>query len=1322
MSRKYKYWWIMVGMFALVAIVGAALVPVSSASPGRTVAMAEHKPMGLTAQGITNAQRSGLPSHLVTMAPQSSLKLLSQATKIGPRDPRSRINLTVSMKLAHPVKLHQFLRQVQNPGSPVYHQWLTPGQATARFGPTQAQIQTVVKWLKSQGIQVLGVTPNRILIHTRATTQVYQHAFNIEINNYKLGGRTFYSTADRPKLPRSIAGLVQNVVGLNRGVRMRPMHEPITPLKEVQSRGGFPQAAPPPATNTVALRPSQVATAYNVPDITDPSNGQGVTIAILTANSPDLASVSTPHVFWQAYGLPDHDISVKVVPQGATVLSGGMGETQLDIQWSGVWASGANLHVYVAANAYLSTFLDMYSEFQTDNIADVMTTSWGLHEQGGTFEQTNEQIFALAAAQGISMFAAAGDDGSGDATDDNNACDYPSASLYITAAGGTELTTDLQGHRTSEVASRDTGGAICKLHQPVWQTGSGVPQNGARNTSDMALNYGNVMPYIILYKVQWGGVSGTSVVSPQLAGMFAVAVSRNGGNRLGQSNELIYNLVNAGHYSTDFHDITSGSNGAYSAGPGWDHPTGWGTPNATKLISHLGVQGPKGTLEGTVTAAASGTSIKGAKVVVTTDSGIHYTTTTLTDGSYSIVLPAGTVQVKVGDFGYTASSASVTISDGETTTHDVTLQTAPKATLSGTVTDGSGHGYGLYTHIKVKTQDFGLVASVWTDPKTGAYSVELPKGFDYSLMALAAYNGYQTGTATLTLNGDTTKNFVLQITQACVAPGYTRDFGEDFNGATFPPAGWTVTNDVQGGFVVWKLNSAWHKDNVTGGTGTAASADSDAAGSGSGSFDTSLVTPPIDVASLHNTMLKYKTNFQVITNGDEAFDLDITTDGGSTWTNIFHWTEDHGAQRGLPGENVSLDLAPYLSSSGTFQLRWRYYDHGYGWDWYAMVDDVSIGTCHAISGGMVLGQVTDSSTGQGIVGATVTADSGALTRTMVNSADPDLPVGFYGFFLPKGQRTLTATALHYSPATADVSIPGDGSVRQNFALKSSRFKTSPDAISLHVTAGNSATASFALTNTGTGEGTFRILPFDAPPPVSAMATGPFAMTPHYAADIDLSALMAPGGNAHPIGNAKPRLPKPSSNPHAAGDLVKVLYAGIPTYGLGVDHNAHDLWLGSPVYGGTNGDNRDHRFLFDGTNTGDTINVAGFSVLYMADMAFNANTGMLWQVGVGTGGETGSQSHIYELDPETMQPTGESILIPSIQSERGLAYDPMSNTWYTGDYSSNSIYHFDASGTLLDSKNVELPTTGLAYNPATGHLFVLTSAGKYAIFVLDTHNN
>lgn len=1003
-------------------------------------------------------------------------------------------------------------------------------------------------------------------------------------------------------------------------------------------------------------------------------------------------------------------------------------------------APGATLNVYVAADGSSDTFTDMYNHFVTDNNSQVMTTSWGLGESAyPDVNLTNEQIFMQAAAQGISMFAASGDYGASDCAPPPGYCppgpnnaDYPSSSAYITAANGTELSiSDTSGAYGSEQASTHTGGAISALFdKPDWQQGPGVPADiDMRMNSDMALNYGSVHPYLILVNGPQGlgyyGIGGTSAVAPILSGLFAIGVSQQpGGASLGQSNSLIYNDVNAGNYASDFHDVASGCNGYLSdgttpscAGANWDHPTGWGSPKAKSLLSHLGVHGPAGTLTGTVTDAASGAPVAGATITVNTK-GFSGSRTTKDDGGYTFALPVGSYTVSVVSFGYNNDSASIAISDGDATTQDFTLSAAPTATLSGKVSDGSGHGYGLYADVKVSTTGFGQVADVWTDPESGKYDIKLPKGITYTLKVAAAFDGYNTASKKVTLSGNKTQNFPLTVTTTCMAPGYrfkSGGFSEDFNGSAFPPAGWTVVPAAS--TVTW-MPSSQEPDfdgNYTGGTGDAAEANYSSWNSGRPTYDTAFVTPSIPVTSLHGaTTLRYKANYQYRFN--DALDLDISTDAGASWTTIEHWDNSHGAYLAIPGVNVQVSLAQYLSASDDFKLRWRYYNLRSGFGRYAQIDDVAIGGCAPFPGALIFGQVSDENTGEGVVGAMVADEKGNTTTTMENPADPNLPVGTYGFFESAGKHTLTATYPNYHSDSASLNVINNKIATQNFVLKAGRFSATPNAFTLHVMVNNVATAALALKNTGSGNASFNIWLINAPPPVSTRATGPFAATPHYAEKKSLAALTAADLNGR---SSRPVTPIRYTASHNAGDVVSRFSAGISIYGLGVDHDTSSLWLGSPNYPGLGGDGQDHQFLFDGTNTGGSIDVSDPDVLYMADMAFDDTTGTLWQLSVD--GPKASTSHIIEFDPVTMMPTGNSILVPSPQSERGLAYDPLTNTWYAGDFNSNTVYHFNASGTLLDSVNVGLPITGLAYNLATRHLFVLTSNGAYTIYVIDVNH-
>jgi len=158
---------------------------------------------------------------------------------------------------------------------------------------------------------------------------------------------------------------------------------------------------------------------------------------------------------------------------------------------------------------------------------------------------------------------------------------------------------------------------------------------------------------------------------------------------------------------------------------------------------------------------------------------------------------------------------------------------------------------------------------------------------------------------------------------------------EDFEGTEFPPAGWTMV-DNEGNGVVWGSTS----DNYSGGKGNAAIADSDAAGTVD--YDTELITPEIDINKKEGVVVQYYANYQNLLNED-FLDLDISTDGGTTWTNVLRWNEDHGSLRSVPGEFVSVELDEYLTGASSMKLRWHYYNPNTGdWDWYAQIDEVEV--------------------------------------------------------------------------------------------------------------------------------------------------------------------------------------------------------------------------------------------------------------------------------------------------------------------------------------------------------------------------------------------
>lgn len=524
---------------------------------------------------------------------------LSRASLVGHRDPSSVMNVIIALKLRNTEQLQEFLQAVQDPTSSTYHQFLTPQQFNAMYGPTAEQAATVVEYLKQEGLNVTGVSSDNRLIHVRNTSGTLERAFGVRINDYTYHGRPVFGTPDEPKFPSAIAGSVQAVFGLSNIVRFHPAI--------VQSSGLVPDASSDP----VGYSPQQIATAYNWPSITDTSFGTGVTIALLEFNAAGF-SASDADTFWSDYELPSHTVTV-TTPDGTPESDPkSNGEATLDVEWAGAMAPGAAITVYdglvtsdpTGSNSFLGAMEDMLDGITSAGNAKVVSISYEAAEDSLPSGPTNEPgtwqamhaSFEATAAEDISVFASTGDYGSSDGVSgQNDVAGYPASDPYVVAAGGTSLTLNSNNTIASEVVWNDgngsaTGGAqsILFTMEPSWQVGNGVPQNGVRNTSDLSMDADPDTGYSV-YEGGWltPASGGTSFVAPQLAALVADWISIAGGEDMGAADPDIYADANSSNYSTDFHDITSGNNGAFSAGSGWDHPTGWGSINAAELLTHI---------------------------------------------------------------------------------------------------------------------------------------------------------------------------------------------------------------------------------------------------------------------------------------------------------------------------------------------------------------------------------------------------------------------------------------------------------------------------------------------------------------------------------------------------------------------------------------------------------------------------------------------------------------------------------------------------------------------------------------------------------------
>ncbi|MCY0894441.1 MAG: S53 family peptidase [Acidibacillus sp.] len=523
------------------------------------------------------AASTGAQGNVTTMTalPGSTEPFLTHATLIGVHDPNSTMSITVALHLQNQIQLQSLLHDQYTKGSSEYHQWLKPGEFTSKFGPSVAQYQTVMNYLQSSGLHIQKTYANRMLIDVTGNTKNIEQTFGVQIGNYKVGSKNFYAPQSSVKLPTQVSSLISAVIGLSN------YHQMHTHLIMKQT------ATAHQLTATSGYTPSQIETAYNYnPLYNEGINGSGVTIGILTADTYNSSDIAT---FDQAYGLPTPsvtDVNVDGTPSQINP------ETTLDLEWSSATAPGANVIMYEGANSSLGTFTDVYNAAASADAAQVLSTSWGTAESNMSQSEltADDNIFSQMASQGQSVFVASGDNGATDGTS-NLAVDYPSSDPYVTACGGTKLILNSNDTIQSETGWSGSGGGQSSVwSEPSWQTGENVPQDGQRQTPDIALNADPNTGYSFYYNGAWNVAGGTSFVAPQMTATFALIdqdLAYQGYSSIGEADPNIYQDA-AYNYNTDFNQITSGNNGYYSCGPGYNNVTGWGSINATNFVNDLG--------------------------------------------------------------------------------------------------------------------------------------------------------------------------------------------------------------------------------------------------------------------------------------------------------------------------------------------------------------------------------------------------------------------------------------------------------------------------------------------------------------------------------------------------------------------------------------------------------------------------------------------------------------------------------------------------------------------------------------------------------------
>ena len=500
--------------------------------------------------------------------------------------PTERLNLSLGLPLRNRAALTNLLQQLYDPAGTNYHHFLTPDEFAQNFGPTEADYEAVVRYAQSHGLTVTGRHSNRVVVGVQGAVTDIERAFHVRLNEYQhpTEARTFRAPDADPSLDLAVP--VLTVSGLDNFVLPHPC---LRPLTSSQTKPDLTGSGPNGAYLGNDFRAAYVPGAAQM--------GTGQTVGLLEFESGFFQNDIT--AYETLANLPN-------VPVTAVLLDGwnggagiGNDEVSLDIEMAISLAPGLKgVLVYEG-----ETTDGILNRMATDNQARQIGASWTY-----SIDATSDQIFLQFAAQGQTFFNA-----SGDSDAYSGATPPPTDDPNITIVGGTTLTTTGPGGPWVSETVWNWGGGVgggggisTTVPIPAWQKGISMTANQGsttlRNLPDVAMTADNV--YVMYGDGQAGAFGGTSCATPLWAAFTALVnelALTNGEPAMGFINPAIYAIgkgSNAVSYTALFHDTTTGNNESptspsrFSAVPGYDLCTGWGTPTGSNLISALALPEP----------------------------------------------------------------------------------------------------------------------------------------------------------------------------------------------------------------------------------------------------------------------------------------------------------------------------------------------------------------------------------------------------------------------------------------------------------------------------------------------------------------------------------------------------------------------------------------------------------------------------------------------------------------------------------------------------------------------------------------------------------
>ena len=418
--------------------------------------------------------------------------------------PIQDMSLEFGLSPAQQTDLKNLIQQQQTKGSPMYHQWLRPGQFAARYGVSQQDLTKVAAWLQSQGFAVTTIPASDDRIVFSGTAAQVNAAFKTQLHRYVVHGTEGWANSTDISLPQAIAGMAPSVEHLN---TFRPLPQ-VAKRPVYAARGSAPgtssshytlcssSTSPCPSGDLVNfIAPADIQTIYDITGLYNNNiTGTGQALAIM--GQTDIAQHESDIAnFRSLSGLNASNLPKQIlVPNSGTaqVYVNDLEEADIDTEWSGAVAKDATiLYVTVGNSSNMSVFDSLLYAIQTPlmnngtQFVPVISISYGACElafAGSGFVQTLEQTLEQANAQGQTVIAASGDSGSADCDTGTNssgqpvaashglAVDYPSSSQYVTSAGGTSFSGDLadQAKYWNTSNSSGNGSVISYIPETTW--------------------------------------------------------------------------------------------------------------------------------------------------------------------------------------------------------------------------------------------------------------------------------------------------------------------------------------------------------------------------------------------------------------------------------------------------------------------------------------------------------------------------------------------------------------------------------------------------------------------------------------------------------------------------------------------------------------------------------------------------------------------------------------------------------------------------------------------------------------------------------------